>query len=143
MFHSCSLDDKINRLSIIMINVQVSRNFLSKIIVSVHHNNIHTLAIDIYKVANGMSAETVNDIFKLRDETHHPRHNTQFLVDPVHSVFNCSESASYLGPKIWEQVPTEIKNKTLVGFKKEIRKWKPLNCPCRFCKTFLADLGFI
>ena len=48
-----------------------------------------------------------------------------------------------LGPKIWEQIPTEIKNKdSLVGFKKEIRKWKPLNCPSRICKTFIDNLGF-
>ena len=32
-----------------------------------------------------------------------------------------AESASYLGPKIWEQIPAEIKNKdSLDGFKKEI-----------------------
>ena len=34
-----------------------------------------------------------------------------------------AESASYLGPKIWEQIPAEIKNKdSLDGFKKEIKK---------------------
>ena len=32
------------------------------------------------------------------------RHTTLFLVDPIHSIF-------YLGPKIWGQMPTEIKNK--------------------------------
>ena len=52
----------------------------------------------------------LNEVFKLREETHyHLRLTTQFLVDPIHSVFNGSESASYLGTKIWEQIPTEIK----------------------------------
>ena len=38
-------------------------------------------------------------------------------------MFIGSESASYLGPKIWEQIPFEIKNiNSLVGFKKEIKK---------------------
>ena len=64
----------------------------------------------------------INDVFKRRGKTHHLRHSTQFLVDPIHNVVNSSEPASYLGPKIWEQIPTEIKNKgSLVGFKKEIR----------------------
>ena len=90
-------------------------------------------------MANSMSLEIMNDVFKLRDETHcHLRHTAQFLIDAIHSVFNGSESASYLGPKIWEQIPTEIKNKdSLVGFKKEIRKRKSLNYPCRICKTLI------
>ena len=97
-------------------------------------------------MANGISPEIMNEVFKLREETHyHLRHTTQFLLDPIHSVFNGSESASYLGPKIWEQIPTVKKKKkdSIVGFKKEIKKWKPLNCPCRICKTFIASLGFI
>ena len=69
--------------------------------VSVHHNNIHTLVIEMYTVANGMSSEIMNDVFMLRDETHHLKHAAQFLVDPIHSVFNGSESAPYLGPKFW------------------------------------------
>ena len=106
--------------------------------VSVHHNNIHTHAIEIYKVANGICLEIMNDIFKLRGNTHNLRGTSQFLVDLIHSAFNDSESASYLGSKIWEQIPTDIKNKdSLIGFKKEIKKWKPLNCPCRICKTQL------
>ena len=78
----------------------------------------------MYKVANGISPEIMNEVFKLREEIHyHLRHTTQFLVDPIHSVFNGSESASYLGHKVWDQIPTDIKNKdSLVGFKKEIRK---------------------
>ena len=69
------------------------------------------------------------------------RYTIQFLVGVIHSVLNGSESASYLGPKIWEQIPTEIKKTdSLVGSKKEIRKWKPLNCPCRICKTFKINI---
>ena len=55
----------------------------------------------MYKVANGMSPEIMNDIFKLRENTHYSlRHISQFLVDPIHSVFNGSESVSHLGSKI-------------------------------------------
>ena len=32
---------------------------------------------------------------------------------------------------------------SLVRFQKEIRKWKPLNCPCRICKVFIPNVGFI
>ena len=33
--------------------------------VSIHHNNIYTLAIEMCKTANGIPTETMNDIFKL------------------------------------------------------------------------------
>ena len=110
--------------------------------VSIHHNNVDTLAIEMYKVTNDMSPEIINDIFKLRENTQYNlRHTSQFLVDPIHSVFNGSESASYLGSKIWEQIPCEIKNiNSLVRFKKEIRKWNPANCPCRICKVYIPNL---
>ena len=80
--------------------------------VTVHHNNIYEIVIEMYKVVNGISLEIMNEVFKLREETHyHLRHTTQFLVDPIDSVFNCSKSASYLGRKIWEQIPIEIKKR--------------------------------
>ena len=152
MFHNHSLNNKINRLYErclrIIYNYKHS-NFEELLVkdnsVSIHHNNIHTLAIEMYKVANDMSPEIMKDIFKLKENTHYNlRHTSQFLVDPIDSVFNGSESASYLGPKIWEQIPFELKNiKSLVGFKKEVSKWKPANCPCRIYKVFIPNLSFI
>ena len=69
----------------------------------------------------------MNEVFNLREETHyHLKHTTQFLVDPIHSVFNGSESTSYLGSKIWEQIPTETKNRdSLDGFKKKFKNGNP------------------
>ena len=92
--------------------------------VSIHLNNIHALAIEMYKVANNMSPDILNEVFKLRNTPHYNlQHTSHFSADPIHNVYNRTESASYLGPKIWEQIPTEIKNKdSLHGFKKEIKK---------------------
>ena len=108
MFHSRSLNNKINRLHerCLRIIYNDKRSTFEELLakdnsVSVHHNNIHVIAIEMYKVVNAISLEIMNEVFKLREETHyHLRHNTQLLVDPVISVFNGSESASYLGHKI-------------------------------------------
>ena len=136
MFHSRSLNNKINQLHerCLRIIYNDKRSSFGELLfkdnsVSVHHNNTHALVTEMYKVTNGISPEIMNEVFKLREET--LRHAIQFLVDPIYGVFNGSESASCLGPKICKQIPTEIKNKdSLVGFKKEIRKWEPFNCPC-------------
>ena len=78
---------------------------------SLHYNNVHALAIEMYKVANSMSLEIMNEVFKLKSNPHYNlRHTSQFSVNPIHSVYNGAESASYLGPKIWEQILSEIRN---------------------------------
>ena len=150
MFHNRSLNNKINRLHELYLRIIYNNkhsNFEELLVkddfVSIHHNNIPTLAIEMYNVANGMSPELMNVIFKLRENRNYNlRHTSKFLVDPIYSVFNGRESASYLGPKIWELIPFEIKNiNSLVAFKKEIRKWKPANCACRIAKVFIPNLG--
>ena len=62
----------------------------------------------------------------------------------VRSVFHGSENISYLRPKIWDIVPLELKELTgAVAFKKSIKKCKPENCPCRPCKKYVSNSGFI
>ena len=94
--------------------------------VSIHHKNIHALAIEMYKNASDMSIDIMNGVLKSRNAPHCKlfhitliRCTLHFSTDPIHSVYNGTKSGSYLGPKIWEQVPAEIKNKdSLDGFRK-------------------------
>ena len=113
--------------------------------VFIHHNNIHALAIEMYEVANDMSPDIMNEVFKLRSTPHYNlRQTSHFSTDPIHSIYKGTESATYLGPKICQQIPAEIKYKNSHdGFKKEVEKWKPTECPCRICKTFVPNLGFV
>ena len=66
----------------------------------------------------------LNEVFKLRNTPdYNLQHTSHFSTNSIHSVYSGTESASNLGPKIWEQIPVEIKNKdSLDGFKKEIKK---------------------
>ena len=152
MFHSRTLNNKINRLHErclrVIYNDKLS-NFEELLhkdhSFSIHHNNVHVLAIDMYKVVNGISTEIMNEVFKKRSNSHYKlRHTSKFFVNPIHSVYDGTESASYLRPKIWKQIPSEIRNKkSLEGFKQEIKKWKPTDFCCRFWKIFIPNLGFI
>ena len=141
MFHSRSLINKINRLHERCLriiykdrhsNFEKLRNKDNS--VSIHYNNIHGLAIELYKIANDMSPKIMSKVFKLKDTPcYYLRHTLQFSTDPIHSAYNETESASYLEPKIWKKIPAEVKNKkSLDGFKREIKKWKPLNVYVEF-----------
>ena len=63
----------------------------------------------------------MNDIFKLRKKTHYNLRGTvQFLVDPIHSVFNSSES------RFGKKYPLTSKIKTLSSdLKKKSKSGNP------------------
>ena len=113
--------------------------------IPIHHGNIQTLAIEMYKVTNGLSPEIMNEIFQIREESRYNLlYTSQFTIPPIHSVYNGRELVSYMGPKIWELIPPAFKHiNSLSGFKKTIKEWKPSNCPCRLCKTYISQVGFL
>ena len=81
----------------------------------------------------------MNDIFKLRGEqTYNLRKLSQFYRPKVNSVYNGTESVS------WDLVPNELKDiGNLAAFKKAIKKWSPEKCPCRLCKVYISNVGFV
>ena len=81
----------------------------------------------------------MNDIFKLRGEqTYNLRNRSQFYRPKVNSVYNGTKSVS------WDLLPNELKDiGNLAAFKKAIKKWSPEKCPCRLCKVYNSNVGFI
>ena len=65
----------------------------------------------------------MNEIFQLTEKSHYDLcYISQFLIPPTHSLYHGSESASYLGRKLWETLPPVIRQiDTLSGFKKAIK----------------------
>ena len=54
------------------------------------------------------------------------------------------QTISYMVPKIWDLVPKEMEQVTTLNeFKAKIKIWKLENCPCRLCRTYLLQIGFI
>ena len=52
-----------------------------------------------------------------------------------------SNLLGYLGPKIWEIVPNDIKDPEAVkAFQFAIKKWLPKNYSCRICKWYILYL---
>ena len=100
--HSRVLNNKINRLHErclrIIHNDKTStfKEFLEKDnSVSIHYTNIQAPAIEMYKIANGMAPEIMNEIFQLREKSHYNLHyTTEFIIQPIHSVYHDRESAS-------------------------------------------------
>ena len=78
-----------------------------------------------------------NNTYNLRSSTHLSRVN-------VHSTQYGTESIGNHGTKIWNLVPAYMKDlKTRSTFKNQIKKWIPKDCPCRLCKVYVTQVGFL
>ena len=149
MFHSRTLNNRINRIHERALRIVYKDNISSfdELLIAdnsftIHERNIQTLAIELYKVAYNLSPKIMHLILPLNDSVKYPVGN-DFKTRNVKSVNYGQETLAHLGPKIWSIVPMEIKKFSLSKFTKKIRKWKPVKCPCRLCKTYIRDLGFV
>ena len=90
----------------------------------------------MYKAKNKLAPMITANVFTTIPENHYNLRNYNgFRLPFARTVYHGTESISYLGPKIWNIVPAELKNvQSLNSFKKSIRKWIPNNCNCRLCE---------
>ena len=112
---------------------------------SIHYRNIRTLAVEIYKFLNGLSPLIMSETFSL-NTTFQCNHRSQNPLKRItlKTVWYGTESLFYLAQKVWDIVPQEIKeSKSLMIFKRKIKNWVPNDCPCRLCKRYISQLGFI
>ena len=151
MCHNRTLNNKINKLHERALRI-VYKNDLFTFqdlleldnSVTVHQKNLQKLATEMYKVNNHLSPLPMQGIFKEHVNTHDLRKHRNWEITKVRTVYYGLETIRYRGLKTWEIVPLEIQeSKTLVEFKAKIKNWRPTNCTCRLCKTFIHDLGFI
>ena len=149
MFHSRKLNNRINTLHeralrIVYKNSKSTFNELLQIDNSftIHERNIQTLGIELYKVANGLSPKIMNSVLPINLNSNYPRQNT-FASRNVKTVSFGTETIAHLGPIVWSMIPNNIKNYSLSKFTKKIRLWKPDKCPCRICKLYVKDIGFV
>ena len=111
--------------------------------VSIHHRNIQKVATEMFKVKNNLCPESIKNLFCLIETK--TRSNASFRRPNVNTVYNGDQSLRSFGPIVWDaMLPQKFKTITdLEEFKKKIRAWTPDNCPCRLCKDYIANIGFI
>jgi hypothetical protein len=152
MFHSRSMNNKINRLHerclrIIYNDKSSSFNELLERdnSISVHEQSIRSFAIEMFKVVKGIASKLFSEIFGYRENMRYNfRNDSIFTLPPKRTVHYGTESIAFLGPKIWEIIPRELKEKeSLREFKIAIKNWKLVSCPCRLCKTYIQGVGFV
>ena len=151
MFHSRTLNNKINRLherSLRLVYNEDNLTFQELLdlddSMTIHHRNIQKLAIEMFKIKKNLSSPLMKKIFTENTNTYDLREKRCWESTNVRTVHCGTETISYRGPKTWDMVPQSMKNSiSLADFKNKIKTWKPKDCTCRLCKTFIPQLGFI
>ena len=151
MFHSRSLNNKINKLherALRLVYKNDNLNFQELLdldnSVTVHQKNLQRLAIEMYKVKNNIAPIHMQNLFDERIISTNLRKQTTWIVPKTRTVNYGTETVRYRGPQIWESLPNTLKNaKSLKEFKNKITRWKKIDCTCRHCKTYISNLGFL
>ena len=108
--------------------------------VTTHTRNFQTLATERFKVYKNLSLAIIADLFHVRQNNYNLRHDSYFAIPNVKSLYHGTESLSYLGPRISDKLKQLV---DIHAFEKEIKKWKPENCPCKLFKTDIPHVEFI
>ena len=151
MCHSRKLNTRINNIHerVLRIVFQDKNTSFNELLikagsVKIHDRNVQVLATEMYKVYHNLAPLIMSEVFPRRTMKYNLRGNSNFSTRNMHSVHYGTDSLSHLGPKIWNLIPNNIKeSKTLNAFKSKIKLWVPENCPCRLCKVYVPEVGFI
>ena len=158
MFHNRSINARINKLharALRLVYQDYTATFEELLIkdgsVTIHVKNLQALATEMFKVINGFAPNFMKEIFRTNENidsgnvSAHTRAQSKFYNQNNPKKVNTGlETLRCIGPKIWEQVPNDIKNVTSLSiFKNKITKCKFPKCPCRLCKVYVSNLGFI
>ena len=104
--------------------------------VTIHHRNLQVLATELYKVHHGLACELMNKFFKKRNVTYNFRKNLTFETRNIKSVYYGSETTSFIGQKIWELLPSDIKVQKILTSSNQMLNLGSLKTVHAVCKGY-------
>ena len=110
------------------VNSVVTRNHLMKSFskrnsVIINHKDNQPLAIEMFKVKQKLCPEITSETFMERTNNQYNLQNRlDFIAFHVISVYHRRENTTYLGPKIWNIVPEQLKQKSSLNCFKNLSK---------------------
>ena len=88
--------------------------------------------------------EIMKEVFEIVEGSHALRNELKLKLRKIHSVRYGIETASFVGARVWNRLPSDLKQcKSLDLFQSKIKNWIPENYPCKLCKTYLQRIGYV
>ena len=83
-------------------------------------------------------------IFEFRENRYNIRKSPEMRQQKVKTVRFDLETGLYRAPQLWSLVPEDLKSFPNVNlFKSKIKHWERTECPCKLCKTYLKNIGYV
>jgi len=151
MFHSRKLNERINKIherALRVVYKDYNSSFEELLLkdgsLTIHQRNLQKLVIEIFKVKCGLSPQILKEVFEIEEIPYNLRNVTKFKSHRIRTIKYGIETPSYIGPKLWNSLPCEYKElNSLKEFKMKIKNWIPINCPCKLCKTYISNVGYL
>ena len=91
---------------------------------------LRTLAVEIFTTLNEINPPYMKNIFKPKENAKVKQNDT--IVECINTSRFVAQSLSSLGPKIWNNLPPNIKPETsFLKFKEYIKTWLGPKCRCK------------
>ena len=98
----------------------------------------------MFEVKHNLAPEIMTEVFRLKTRSFNTGQKSEFQHRNAKTVIYRSETASSLGPEVWDLIPIELRNLTsLNAFKSKIKSWSTQQCLCRLSKKYINSLDFI
>ena len=93
-----------------------------------------TMAVEIYKILNGMNPEYLSPLFSRSTTPYYLRDNNEWIQPIERTTTYGIESLAYYGTHLWNVLPLDVKGAiTLNNFKTLMRKLAGPTCGCSVC----------
>ena len=140
MIYGTEINRKINRIHERSLRIVYN----SDNSVCIHHRNIQSLAVELFKGKENLSNTIVSDIFPIRVLNNNVRSQRDFFRNIVNTTKFGLNSLRYFASKVWSMIPIEIKNSLTAEISKsKISKWKPNDCDYKLCQDYLHGIGYV
>ena len=93
----------------------------------------------------GLSPPIMNDILTLDENaSYNLRSGVTVTRRNIRTNKFGFETITTIGAVLWRNLPNDIKNSDSLNiFKHRTKQWTPDNCPCKICRNFIKNLGYI
>ena len=93
---------------------------------------------------NNLNSPIMDFMFERRNNMYNLRDFQEFATKRKRTVKMGLETLNYRSPQLWAILPENVRQiNSLVQVKDSVRTWVCIDCPCRLCKFYLPNIGFL
>ena len=124
MFHGRQINDKINKLHKKALRIVYNDTIMSfeELLVkdktfTIHHQNIQSLGIEIYKAMNNLPGGNLSKYFLRNNHNYNLHSRSELTVPSIRTVFKGQNAISYFRSVIWNSIPATLREIIITLFK--------------------------